>query len=224
MRAKQLKQVLTTAWLVSGFVVSSYRSFCLQKPGHRHGLGRLAAPNKDPQGIKPVEENEPRVLFSRDDLQKLTNVQLKEILRALGLKVSGRKADLVERLVDHKAEIQGVRSGKREIPKAKEPAILETDVFIALDKTVQKLETLLQEERVVFLRAGVASGKSTLAQYLCREQPSKYLQVCPPAPGKETDAECWYKALLQAVSPADVVRDLQIAFELLSKKRTGLGV
>ena len=119
--------------------------------------------------------------------------------------------------MDHKAEIQGVRSGKREIPKAEEPAILETDVFIALDKTVQKLETLLQEERVVFLRAGVASGKSTLAQYLCREQPSKYLQVCPPAPGKETDAECWYKALLQAVSPADVVRDLQIAFELLSK-------
>ena len=28
-----------------------------------------------------------------------------------------------------------------------------------------------------FLHAGVASGKSTLAQYLCQQQPSKYLQV-----------------------------------------------
>ena len=117
----------------------------------------------------------------RARLEKLKMKELKTKLREMGLKVSGRKADLVERLVKHMAmEIKRVRSGKREIPKALKLADPATDVFIPLDKTVQKLEPLLQEERVVFIRAGVASGKSTLAQYLCRKQPSKYLQVFAP--------------------------------------------
>eukprot|EP00438_Fugacium_kawagutii_P006639 Skav235738 [mRNA] locus=scaffold1686:167142:167762:- [translate_table: standard] len=97
-----------------------------------------------------------------------------------GLKVSGNKSVLVERLVEHKAEIQRVRSGKREIPQALKLADPGTDVFIPLDEPIQQLEALLQEERVVFIRAGVASGKSTLAQYLRRQQPQKYLQVFAP--------------------------------------------
>ncbi len=37
-----------------------------------------------------------------DDLNKLTVVQIKEILRVEGLKLSGRKVDLIERLIQHK--------------------------------------------------------------------------------------------------------------------------
>ena len=96
--------------------------------------------------------------------------KLKTKLREQGLKVSGRKADLVERLVEHMApEIKRVRSGKREIPEAlkladpatdvfipldatvpsrripqaEEPAIFDTDVFIPLDKTIGELEAKL---------------------------------------------------------------------------------
>ncbi|CAK9067234.1 unnamed protein product, partial [Durusdinium trenchii] len=161
---------------------------------------------------------------TRASLEKLTVRKLKTKLREKGLKVSGRKADLVERLVKYTAmesmEIKRVRSGKREIPEAEEPASFDTDVFIPLNKTIGKLEVLLQQKRVVFLRAGVACGKSTLAQHLCSVQPSKYLEVCPPAPGNATCAECWgmqFKdALLNVVSTADVAdRNLQIALKRL---------
>ena len=122
---------------------------------------------------------------TRASLEKLTVRKLKTKLREKGLKVSGRKADLVERLVKYTAmesmEIKRVRSGKRKIPHPLKLADPATDVFIPLDETVQQLEALLQKKRVVFLRAGVASGKSTLAHYLCREHPFKYLQVYPPA-------------------------------------------
>ena len=125
---------------------------------------------------------------TRASLEKLTVRKLKTKLREKGLKVSGRKADLVARLVKYTAmesmEIKRVRSGKREIPEALKLADPATDVFIPLDETVQQLEALLQKKRVVFIRAGVASGKSTLAKYLCRVQPSKYLQVV--APGNAT--------------------------------------
>ena len=163
---------------------------------------------------------------TRASLEKLTVRKLKTKLREKGLKVSGRKADLVERLVKYTAmesmEIKRVRSGKREIPEAEEPASFDTDVFIPLNKTIGKLEVLLQQKRVVFLRAGVACGKSTLAQHLCSVQPSKYLEVCPPAPGNATCAECWgmqFKdALLNVVSTADVAdRNLQIALKRLFK-------
>ena len=107
---------------------------------------------------------------TRGNLEKLTVRELRTKLRKKGLKVSGRKADLVERLVKM----------TRRIPKAEEPAIFDADVFIPLNETIGKLEVLLREERVVFLRAGVACGKSTLAQHLCSVQPSKYLQVYPP--------------------------------------------
>ena len=110
----------------------------------------------------------------RARLEKLKMKELKTKLREKGLKVSGRKADLVERLMEALPKM-------RKIPQAEEPAIFDTDVFIPLQETSQKLETLLQDKRVVFLHAGVASGKSTLAQHLCSVQPSKYLQVYPPA-------------------------------------------
>ena len=83
---------------------------------------------------------------TRASLEKLTIPQLKEVLRGLRLKVSGNKSVLVERLVEHKAEIQRVRNGKRKIPEALKLADPATDVFIPLDDTAQQLEALLVED------------------------------------------------------------------------------
>ena len=105
---------------------------------------------------------------TRASLQKLKVQELKKRLREKGLKVSGKKADLVERLMEALPKM-------RKIPEALKIADPATDVFIPLDETVQKLEALLQEERVVFLRAGVASGKSTLAQESSRLSICKFI-------------------------------------------------
>ena len=133
---------------------------------------------------------------NKAELQKMTVPQLKEKLREKGKKVSGRKVELIERLL------------QRNIPKAGDTAIDDTDVFIPLDKTIQKLEELLEEERVVFIRAGVATGKSTLAGHLGRTQSSKYLQVHPPKTKKALSEESWEnelrETLLEESSTADV--------------------
>ena len=112
---------------------------------------------------------------NKAELQKMTVPQLKEKLREMGKKVSGKKVELIERLLPQmQTETGGARDEKRNIPKAGDTASDRTDVFIPLNQTIQKLEELLEEERVVFIRAGVASGKSTLAEHLARKQSSKY--------------------------------------------------
>eukprot|EP00438_Fugacium_kawagutii_P002953 Skav219507 [mRNA] locus=scaffold3561:11233:11511:+ [translate_table: standard] len=88
---------------------------------------------------------------------------LKSMLREKGLKVSGNKQDLVERLMEALPKV-------RKIPEALKLADPDTDVLITLDETIPKLEALLQQKRWVFIRAGVASGKSILAQYLRQQQ------------------------------------------------------
>ena len=106
---------------------------------------------------------------TRAELEKMTVKQLKAKLREKGEKMSGKKHELIERLLP-----------KRNIPEAGDPAINATDVFVPLEGTIQKLEDLLQSRRVVFIRAGVATGKSTLAEHLARTQSSKYLLVNSP--------------------------------------------
>ena len=140
---------------------------------------------------------------NKAELQKMTVPQLKEKLREQGKKVSGRKDELIERL-----ETGGARGEKRNIPKAGDTAIDATDVFIPLDKTIQKLDEMLKEERVVFIRAGVASGKSTLAEHLARTQSSKYLKVNSPEGEDVLLFKKWKnelrKTLLKESSTADV--------------------
>ena len=158
---------------------------------------------------------------NKAELQKMTVPQLKEKLREKGEKVSGRKVELIERLLQQmQLETGGARDEKRNIPKAGDTAIDATDVFIPLDKTIQKLEELLEEERVVFIRAGVASGKSTLAEHLARTQSSKYIQVHPPKTKKTLSEESWEnelrKTLLKESSTNDVANgDLDYAFQRL---------
>ena len=158
---------------------------------------------------------------NKAELQKMTVPQLKEKLREKGKKVSGRKVELIERLLQQmQLETGGARDEKRNIPEAGDTAIDATDVFIPLDKTIQKLDELLEEKRVVFIRAGVATGKSTLAEHLARTQSSKYLQVHPPKTKKALFEESWEnelrKTLLKESSTDDVANgDLDHAFQRL---------
>ena len=158
---------------------------------------------------------------NKAELQKMTVPQLKEKLREKRKKVSGRKVELIERLLQQmQLETGGARGEKRNIPEAGDTAINATDVFIPLDKTIQKLDELLEEKRVVFIRAGVATGKSTLAEHLARTQSSKYLQVHPPKTKKALSEESWEnelrETLLEESSTADVAnRSLKHIFQRL---------
>ena len=127
---------------------------------------------------------------NKAELQKMTVPQLKEKLREKGKKVSGRKDELIERLMQQTPMKTSIEP--RQIPQALKLADPDTDVFIPLNDTVQQLEALLQKKRVVFLRGGVACGKSTLARYLCRKKPSKYLQLTTP----EDNTDDGWKATL----------------------------
>ena len=104
-------------------------------------------------------------------------------------------------------------AGKRKLPET-DPADCAADVFIPLDGTIQILEQILEDKRVVFLRAGVASGKSTLAQYLCTQQPNKYLQVHAPL---HTDLtfESWLRAFRKAVGKLSTQHDAEDIMEAI---------
>ncbi|CAE7300082.1 unnamed protein product [Symbiodinium sp. CCMP2592] len=148
----------------------------------------------------------------RTELGLMTVVKLKEKLRKRGLILSGKKSALVERLMTSMlTEISSTAAGKRKLPGA-DPADCATDVFIPLDGTVQILEQTLEDKRVVFLRAGVASGKSTLAQYLCTKQPNKYLQVHAPL---HTDLtfENWLREFRKAVGAEDIMEAIKSIYE-----------
>lgn len=63
------------------------------------GLSAAAALHAQPRMMRITSSMGVRMLSSSgDDLSKLTVVELKEKLRAAGLRVSGRKAELIERL------------------------------------------------------------------------------------------------------------------------------
>ena len=147
----------------------------------------------------------------RTKLGQMTVVQLKEQMRKRGLLLSGRKSALVERLMT--SMLTSTAAGKRKLPET-DPADCAADVFIPLDGTVQILEQILEDKRVVFLRAGVASGKSTLAQYLCTQQPNKYLQVHAPL---HTDLtfESWLRAFRKAVGKLSTQHDTEDIMEAI---------
>ena len=158
---------------------------------------------------------------NKAELQKMTVPQLKAKLREQGKTVSGRKVELIERLWQQmQVERGGARGEKRNIPEAGKLANKVTDVFVPLEETIQKLEELLQSRRVVFIRAGVATGKSTLARHLSTTQSSKYLQVNSPEGEAVLLFEKWEnelrETLIQENSTSDVAnRSLKHIFQKL---------
>ena len=68
-------------------------------------------------------------------------------------------------------------SKKRQLPPLTSPANPEEHMFIPLEGYGQKVEDLFEGEEFVFIRGGVAVGKSTLSLHLARQNPRKFVSV-----------------------------------------------
>ena len=85
-----------------------------------------------------------------------------------------------------------------EIPTRGRTPNVNDDVFISVDDTVEKIKELLAE-RVVFIRAAVASGKTTLAQYLVNELPNEFVEVEDGSSAQE-----WYEEFIRVSGRNDL--------------------
>ena len=130
---------------------------------------------------------------TRAELEKMTVKVLKEKLREKEKKVSGRKAELIARLTQ-----QG-EYNQRMLPPLTTPANPEVHVFIPLEDYGRKIEELFQGQDFLFIRGGVGVGKSTLACYLGRQYPKKFVTV-PFSSAR--DEETWTENIIEAVEDA----------------------
>ena len=126
---------------------------------------------------------------TRAELEKMTVKVLKEKLREKGKKVSGRKAELIARLMQ-----QG-EYNQRMLPPLTTPANSEVHVFIPLKNYGRKIKDLFRGEDFLFIRGGVGVGKSTLGGHLGRQYPKKFVTV-PFKGGKE---ESWIRNIIKAI-------------------------
>ena len=78
-----------------------------------------------------------------------------------------------------KAVVRNASPQKRRIlPPLSDPADPENHVFfLSLTDYDKKIDKLFEGDKVVFIRGGVAIGKTTLAKHLAREFPQKYVNV-----------------------------------------------
>lgn len=92
------------------------------------------------------------------------------------------------------------------------------DVFISLSNTVEKLETLMADAaqkggRIVFIRAPVGSGKSTLVDYLAEKQSDRFVKV-----RTGVSDERWFKHTIIASGRTDLGdADVSTALEAIAK-------
>jgi hypothetical protein len=90
-----------------------------------------------------------------------------------------------------------VRCRELIIPTAN-PAKEGEDVFISLSETVAKLKEVIaqataEKDRIVFIRAPVAAGKTTLANYLTTKHSDEFLKVA-----SATSEDMWYEHVIDA--------------------------
>ena len=92
-------------------------------------------------------------------------------------------------------------AGKRRmLPPIGKVANEATDVFISLQGYEKKIDTLFEPNHdVVFIRGGVAIGKTTLAEHLAAKFPKKYVNVPFTSRGTE---EAWRANTIKAVEKA----------------------
>ena len=78
-----------------------------------------------------------------------------------------------------KAGVRNASPPKRRIlPPLSDPADPQKHVFLSLTDYDKKIDKLFEgDDKVVFIRGGVAIGKTTLAEHLAREFPQKYVNV-----------------------------------------------
>mmetsp|Transcript_45765 Transcript_45765/g.111584 ORF Transcript_45765/g.111584 Transcript_45765/m.111584 type:complete len:603 (-) Transcript_45765:1699-3507(-) len=92
------------------------------------------------------------------------------------------------------------------------------DVFIPLSETVVKLNQLIEQakkDKILFIRAPVASGKTTLARYLVTKHGDKFVQVVPG-----TTDNMWYRHVIKASGDTSLQLD-QVGDALTTIKNQG---
>ena len=100
-----------------------------------------------------------------------------------------------------KAEVRNAGPQKRLIlPPLSEAADPQSHVFLSLTDYDQKIDKLFEgDHKVVFIRGGVAIGKTTLAEHLAREFPQKYINVPFTDAGQGT---VWRTRTIEAIEKA----------------------
>eukprot|EP00435_Cladocopium_sp_Y103_P034909 s350_g9.t1 len=233
MKAKQRKRglvILATAWLVSGFVVSPCRTFCSQKSGQRHGLGRLAAPNKD--------LTKGRTEAATDEVDALTTAR-RQLQLALGQQASAQKqvdiaqnqvdmaqnqvdmaqkqVDMAQKQVDmaledlrkakQKGDEQKVEKAKKELEKAEEK----------VEKAEEKVEKA--EEKVEKAKKELEKAKKELEK--AEEKVEKAEEKVEKAEEKVKEAQKEVKAQQEKVQGLEEVKEESLP--LLKKFAGDLG-
>eukprot|EP00435_Cladocopium_sp_Y103_P036016 s2563_g9.t1 len=96
--------------------------------------------------------------------------------------------------------VQAVHATGRLLPPIGEVADDRTHVFLSLQGYAERIERLFQGgDRFVFIRGGVAIGKTTLAQHLARQFPQKYVNVPYTDAGQPT---AWKMRTVEALEKA----------------------
>ena len=100
-----------------------------------------------------------------------------------------------------KAEVRNASPQKRRIlPPLNDSADPQKHVFLSLTDYDKKIDKLFEgDDKVVFIRGGVAIGKTTLAEYLARECPEKYVNVPLTDAGQPT---AWKMGTVKALEKA----------------------
>ena len=97
-----------------------------------------------------------------------------------------------------KAEVHSASPQKRLIlPPLSDSADPQRHVFLSLTDYDKKIDELFEgDDKVVFIRGGVAIGKTTLAEHLAREFPQKYVNV---PPSESCSEKAWRLRTIEAV-------------------------
>lgn len=174
--AMNLASTKQLSWLLYGDTAEA--------PLRSVGVARDSASNSVAQEELPAPEPEP-VQETESELHMLTCVVLKEMCRERGLKVGGRKADLVDRLLNADApESKSLRqSGKRAKPAPHiyglglEP-LAEYKTAKGQPQVSQEALVALKEKRAVELRDDGQEAMDTLLQVIAMESlRTGFLQV-----------------------------------------------
>ena len=117
---------------------------------------------------------------------------------------------------EFRTSLESKRGEERAAARGTTLQILRPHVFLSLEGYKEKIDALYDQESVVFIRGGVACGKTTLAHYLATKYREEYVNV------PYTDAgTVWKERTIKAVKTAtktdiadgDFRRALQLAKE-----------
>ena len=123
-----------------------------------------------------------------------------------------------------KSEVGTPAKKLRILPPLNKAADPQNHVFLSLTDCDKRLDKLFEGDNdFVFIRGGVATGKTTLAAHLARQFPKKYVMVPFTSAGEES---AWERRTVEAIRTATSqtinTDELDMALEFAAKKELTL--